>query len=71
MNVGELLTNSATQYPDKTAIIFRDQPTTYAELNQRANQVANALIGLGVQKGDRVGHISDLSLTETRWDQLT
>lgn len=55
MNVGELLTNSAAQYPDKTAIIFRDQPTTYAELNRRANQVANALIGLGVQKGDRVG----------------
>jgi len=55
MNVGELLTNSASQYPDKTAIIFRDQPTTYAELNRRANQVANALIGLGIQKGDRVG----------------
>ncbi len=55
MNVGELLTNSAAQYPDKTAIIFRDQPTSYTELNRRANQVANALIGLGIQKGDRVG----------------
>ncbi len=55
MNVGELLTNAATQNPDKTAIIFRDQQTTYAEFDRRANQVANALIGLGVQKGDRVG----------------
>ena len=55
MNVGELLTNSAAQYPDKAAIIFRDQTTSYAELDRRANQVANALMGLGVQKGDRVG----------------
>ncbi|HEY7975773.1 MAG TPA: AMP-binding protein, partial [Ktedonobacterales bacterium] len=55
MNVGELLTNSAAQYPDKTAIIFRDQTTSYAEFDRRANQVANALMGLGVQKGDRVG----------------
>lgn len=55
MNVGEMLTSSAAQYPDKTAIIFRDQPTTYAEFNRRSNQVANALTGLGVQKGDRVG----------------
>lgn len=55
MNLGQLLTDSATRTPDKTAIIFRDQKTTYAELDQRANQVANALIGLGIQKGDRVG----------------
>lgn len=55
MNVGALLTHSAETSPDKTAIIFRDQPTSYAELNARANQVANALIGLGVGKGDRVG----------------
>ena len=55
MNVGQLLTNTAASTPDKTAIIFRDQRISYAELDRRANQVANALIGLGVQKGDRVG----------------
>lgn len=55
MNVGDLLTHSAETSPNKTAIIFRDQKMSYAELNQRANQVANALIGLGVEKGDRVG----------------
>ncbi|HZC04129.1 MAG TPA: long-chain fatty acid--CoA ligase [Ktedonobacterales bacterium] len=55
MNVGDMLANSAAQYPDKTAIIFRDQPTNYAEFNLRANQVANGLIDLGVRKGDRVG----------------
>ena len=55
MNVGDLLTEAAAQYPDKTAIIFRDQKTSYAEFDRRANQVANALMALGVQKGDRVG----------------
>ena len=50
MNVGDLLTHSAETSPDKTAIIFRDQKMNYGELNQRANQVANALIGLGVEK---------------------
>lgn len=55
MNVGQLLANSAAREPGKTAIIFRDQQTSYGELDKRANQVANALIGLGIQKGDRVG----------------
>jgi long-chain acyl-CoA synthetase len=55
MNIGQLLTDSAARTPDKTATIFRDQQTSYAELDKRVSQVANALIGLGIQKGDRVG----------------
>ncbi|HEX9036553.1 MAG TPA: long-chain fatty acid--CoA ligase [Ktedonobacterales bacterium] len=54
MNVSQLLSDSAARTPDKTAIIFRDQMTSYAELDRRVNQVANALSALGVQKGDRV-----------------
>lgn len=54
MDLGQMLARSAAQNPQKTAMIFHDQPTSYAELDQRANQVANALIGLGVQPGDRV-----------------
>ena len=54
MDLGQMLAQSAAQNPQKTALIFHDQPTSYAELDQRANQVANALIGLGVQPGDRV-----------------
>ncbi|MGH2517401.1 MAG: AMP-binding protein, partial [Ktedonobacterales bacterium] len=54
MNLGQMLASTAERLPDKTAVIFHDQPTTYGELNRRANQVANALIGLGVQPGDRV-----------------
>lgn len=54
MDLGRMLAQTAERVPDKTAIIFRDQPTSYGELNRRANQVANALIGLGIQPGDRV-----------------
>src|SRR5215470_16236194 len=54
MDLGQMLAQSAARYPDKAAVIFRDQPTSYAEFDLRANQVANALIGLGIQPGDRV-----------------
>src|SRR5579872_2121000 len=54
MDLGQMLSSTATRLPNKTAVIFHDQPTTYGELNGRANQVANALIGQGIQPGDRV-----------------
>ena len=38
----------AVQQPDAIALTFRDQHLTYAELNQRANQLAHYLISLGV-----------------------
>ncbi|MSS71024.1 MAG: long-chain-fatty-acid--CoA ligase [Candidatus Latescibacteria bacterium] len=47
--------NAASQaFRDKTALIFGDRRTTYAALNEQANRLANALVGLGVRKGDRV-----------------
>jgi long-chain acyl-CoA synthetase len=40
--------------PNKLALICRERSLTYAELNARANCVANAFRSLGVQAGDRV-----------------
>jgi len=58
-----MLAQTAARLPDKTAIIFRDQPTTYAEFDRRANQVANGLIALGIRPGDRVAlYIHNLPL---------
>jgi long-chain acyl-CoA synthetase len=58
-----MLARTASQAPDRTAIIFRDVPTSYGELDRRANQVANGLIGLGIQPGDRVAlYIHNLPL---------
>ncbi len=52
------LEESARKYPDSIATIlpgrFGDTKLTYKELNELANRLANALIDLGVKKGDRV-----------------
>ncbi|TKJ30873.1 MAG: long-chain fatty acid--CoA ligase [Chloroflexi bacterium B3_Chlor] len=52
------LEESARKYPDSIATIlpgrFGDTKLTYRELNELANRLANALIDLGVKKGDRV-----------------
>ena len=55
----QLLEESADRCPDHTAIIFPGRfgdsyRMNYRELNQQANRLANALIDLGVKKGDRV-----------------
>ena len=52
------LEESARKYPDSIATIlpgkFGDTKLTYSELNGLANRLANALIDLGLKKGDRV-----------------
>jgi long-chain acyl-CoA synthetase len=55
MHLGEIVALAAQRTPEKPAIIFRDQPITYSQLDQRVNQVANGLLSMGVKKGDRVG----------------
>ncbi|MCR5604961.1 MAG: amino acid adenylation domain-containing protein [Lachnospiraceae bacterium] len=44
----------AKEKPDQLAITAVDGDYTYRELNENANRAANALIRLGVKKGDRV-----------------
>ena len=48
------LHESASQYPDHAAISFYGKPMTYRALDDASNRFARALIGLGVQKEDRV-----------------
>lgn len=55
MNAGYLLTRSARYFPNATAFVIDGQPITYKDLNCRVNRLANALLGLGLKKGDRVG----------------
>ncbi len=54
MNTTEFLTITAAICPDKEAIIFEEKRLTFVQLNERVNRLANALLGLGIQKGDRV-----------------
>jgi len=53
--VHHYLEDAALSRPDHIAVIDGDRSLTYRELDERANQVANLLISLGVEHGDRVG----------------
>lgn len=54
LNLAANLQRTATMFPDKVAIHFLDKSFTYAQLNGAANQIANGLRALGIQKGDKV-----------------
>jgi acyl-CoA synthetase (AMP-forming)/AMP-acid ligase II len=54
MNVGNLLNNSASKYPEKTAIISDEGRWTYRAFNQRTNRLAGAMLNAGLKKGDRI-----------------
>jgi long-chain acyl-CoA synthetase len=49
------LENSAKKYPDKPCTIFKGAEISYQEMSQITNELAQALVDLGVKKGDRVG----------------
>lgn len=55
MNLAKNLEMAALYFPDRPAISEASVETTYAELNTKANRVATALLGMGIQAGDHVG----------------
>src|SRR5262245_28160914 len=56
VTIGDLLTRLAADLPDREALVYPDRGIrwTFARLEQEATLVARGLLGLGVQKGDRV-----------------
>ena len=55
MNTTDFLNIATAICPDRDAIVFEGNRWTYAETTERANRLAHALMGLGLNKGDRVG----------------
>jgi acyl-CoA synthetase (AMP-forming)/AMP-acid ligase II len=55
MNSKYLINTAVREYPDNIAVICPDVRLTYRQLDERVNRLANALIGRGLRKGDRVG----------------
>jgi len=49
------LENSAQKYPDKACTIFKGAEISYQEMSRITDELAQALVDLGVKKGDRVG----------------
>ena len=55
--IGEFLGATATQFPDRLAVVFREQGIrwTWREFSDEVDVLAAALLGLGIATGDRVG----------------
>ncbi len=52
--IGQSLTYNARNNPRGEALIFGDRRLSWSELNTAANRVANGLLALGAEHGDRV-----------------
>ena len=52
--VGEVLSRNARKFPDHEAFIIQGKRISYQYLNQRVNQLANALSARGIARGDKV-----------------
>src|SRR5262245_44881012 len=57
LTIGDMFDQVAAKYPGNEALVSRHQGIryTYAELRAEVDRAARALIGLGVEKGHRVG----------------
>ncbi len=55
MNTTDFLNIASAICPDRELMVFQDKRWTFEQTNERVNRLANALTGLGIEKGDRVG----------------
>jgi acyl-CoA synthetase (AMP-forming)/AMP-acid ligase II len=69
MDIGTLPTRNARHFGDREALVFEDRRFTWRELNARINRAANALLGLGLVKGDKVALYlpNTVELVELYW----
>jgi len=53
-----LIEEQARHLPNETALIFEGKSTSYADLDARANRAAEALLSLGLKRGDRLAWLA-------------
>lgn len=54
ITIADGLRHSARNTPNKVALVQEEYRATFTELDRRSSRVANAMIGLGLSKGDHV-----------------
>ncbi len=54
MIVGDQINRAVKRYPDAVAVICDDERCTFRELDERTTRLANALLGMGLARGERV-----------------
>jgi len=62
MNLGQVLKVNAKKYPNTIALKDKNRSYTYPEVNRRVNKLANALLSLGLNKGDKVAVLLENSV---------
>lgn len=62
MLLHEFLEESARKYPNKIALVQKEERWTYREIDEKANQVVHLLRNQGIQRGDRVAIFPDNSV---------
>lgn len=54
MNVGMLIDKTVRKYKEKIAVKMGERAITYAEIGEKTNRFANALLNLKLNKGERI-----------------
>jgi long-chain acyl-CoA synthetase len=54
LNLSVFLEDSARKHPERDALVLGDIRLTYAQVEAAANQVANLLVSLGIERGEKV-----------------
>ncbi|MCP4755195.1 MAG: long-chain fatty acid--CoA ligase, partial [Proteobacteria bacterium] len=50
----EILSRTAKDFPNRTAILYMGKKISYSELDRLTDRFANALMNLGIKRGDKV-----------------
>jgi acyl-CoA synthetase (AMP-forming)/AMP-acid ligase II len=59
LNLGEILRVNAKKFPGNVCLSDEARSFTFPETDRRARKLANALLGLGLKRGDKVAVLSD------------
>lgn len=62
MDVRTLMRRAASHFADREAVVHGDRRLTFREAWDRGTRLANGLLALGLQPGDRVGVLEDNSI---------
>jgi len=54
LTLGQMVDRAAARFPDRAAVVFRDERVSYADLRRRVDDFARGLLALGLGPGDHV-----------------
>ena len=53
LTLGQMVDRAAARFPDRTAVVFKHERITYADLKRRADDFARGLLALGLGSPSR------------------